>query len=129
MLHRGRSFLIAFAALALALPLAARSHTPKQSKSTIRASVELSQDATLAGKQLKAGSYQVRADESTLTLLQKGKVVAEAPIVWKDQAGDTWSSSGVMTDSGAVTEVHFVGKKRYAQIAPHGSASTSQGQK
>jgi hypothetical protein len=63
------------AALALAMPLAARSSAGK-SKSTARASMDLVKEASIAGKQLKAGTYDVEASESTLTLMQKGKVVA-----------------------------------------------------
>jgi hypothetical protein len=44
----------ALAALALALPLAARSGPAKGSKSTARATVVLPQDATLGTKQIKA---------------------------------------------------------------------------
>jgi hypothetical protein len=127
MSRSGKNIVVAFAALLLALPLAARSHAPKGSKSTVRASVELTQDATLAGKQLKAGTYQVRANESTLTLLQKGKVVAETPIEWKPE-GKGSSSSEVMIDSGSVKEIHFMGKDRYAQITSQ-SDTQAEGQK
>lgn len=126
MSRSGKNILIVFAALLLALPLAARSRT-KDSKSTVRASVELTQDATLAGKQLKAGTYQVRATESTLTVLQKGKVVAESPIEWKPE-GKGVSSSGVVTDSGNVKEIHFIGKTRYAQVTSE-SESQAEGHK
>lgn len=121
-----KNILIAFAALLLALPLAARSRT-KDSKSTVRTSVELTQEASLGGKQLKAGTYQVRATESTLTVLQKGKVVAQAPIEWKPE-GKGVSSSGVVTDSGTVKEIHFVGKTRYAQVTSE-SESQAEGHK
>ncbi len=115
MSRSSRSVLVAFAALLLALPLAARSHD-KAAKSAVRASVDLAQNATLAGKDLKAGTYQVRANESTLTLLQKGKVVAEAPIEWRNEAGKGSADASVTINGGAVTEIHFIGKARYARI-------------
>lgn len=121
----GRNRVIAvLAALALALPLAARGGANKGSKSIARADVELTQDATLAGKQVKAGTYVVRASESTLTLLQKGKVVAEAPIQWN--AEPAVSSDSVVLDSGAVIEVHFAGKMRYARVASESEPSSGQ---
>lgn len=120
-----RNVLAAFAVLLFALPLAARSND-KAAKSTVRTNVELAQDATLAGKDVKAGTYQVRANESTLTLLQKGKVVAQAPIEWKKEAGKGSTDSSVMINGGAVTEVHFIGKDRYAQITS-GSDSGAMG--
>lgn len=125
MSRSGRNMLVAFVVLLFALPLAARSND-KAAKSIVRSSVDLPQDATLAGKGLKAGTYQVRASESTLTVLQKGKVVAEAPIEWKKEAGKGASGSSVMVNSGAVTEIHFIGKDRYAQIAS-GSDSGAAG--
>ncbi|MGH9734035.1 MAG: hypothetical protein ACRD8A_05555 [Candidatus Acidiferrales bacterium] len=125
MSRSGRNVLVAFVALLFALPLAARSHD-KAAKSTVHTNVQLVQDATVAGKDVKAGTYQVRASESTLTLLQKGKVVAEAPIEWKKEAGKGSSDSSVMINGGAVTEVHFIGKDRYAQITS-GSESGATG--
>lgn len=125
MSRSGRNVLIAFAALLFALPLAARSHD-KAAKSTVRTNVELAQDATFAGKDLKAGTYQVRASETTLTLLQKGKVVAEGPIEWKNEAGKGSTDSSVMINGGAVTEIHFIGRDRYAQVAS-GSDSGAAG--
>lgn len=117
--------LAALTALALALPLAARGAAPKDSKSSARATVVLSQDATLAGKQVKAGTYEVKATESTVTLKQAGKVVAEASIEWKNE-GTGSSSSGVLVESGSVKEFHFVGKARYAQVASESEPSTGQ---
>lgn len=122
----GRNRLIVvLVALALALPLAARGTASKGSKSIARDNVKLSQDATVAGKQIKAGTYVVRASESTLTVLQNGKVVAEAPIEWSDERSIS-SSSAVTLDSGVITEIHFAGKKRYARIASESEPSTGQ---
>ncbi len=117
--------IVVLAALALALPLAARGAANKGSKSIARADVELTQDATLAGKQVKAGTYVVRASESTLTLLQKGKVVAEAPIQWNAEPSVS-SDSAVILDSGAVIEIHFAGKMRYARVGSESEPSSGQ---
>jgi hypothetical protein len=113
------------AALALAMPLAARSGAGKTSKSTARASMDLSKDASFGGKQLKAGTYDVKASESTLTLMQNGKVVAEAPIAWKDEESKS-PYSAIVTESGAVTEVHFNGKKSYAHLSSGSMSSAGQ---
>jgi|GEM_PF-806771 len=117
--------MVMLAVLALALSLAARSAAAKGSKAVARATVQVSENATLAGKQLKPGTYNVRASESTLTLSQNGKVVAEAPIEWNNEATGS-PSSAVMIDSGAVTEVHFEGKTRYARITSASEPSTGQ---
>jgi hypothetical protein len=101
------------AALALAMPLAARASAEK---STARASVDLVSEATIGGKQLKAGTYDVEANGSTLTLMQKGKVLAEAPIAWKDEQSKS-RYSAIVTEGGTVTEVHFQGRKQYARLS------------
>jgi hypothetical protein len=113
------------AALALALPLVARGSANKGSKSGARASMELTRDATVGGKQVKAGTYDVKASESTLTLVRNGKVVAEAPIEWKDESPKSAYSS-IIVDSGAVKEIHFMGKNRYVQLASGSTEATGQ---
>jgi hypothetical protein len=123
--NRMKCVLSILAALALALPLAARSSPGKSSKSTARASMELTKDATVGGKQVKAGTYDVKAGESTLTLVRNGKVVAEAPIEWKDEPSKSVYSS-IIVDGGAVKEIHFMGKNRYAQVASGTMESTGE---
>jgi hypothetical protein len=117
--------LAVLAALALAWPLAARSNGPKNSKSTANATMDLVTDATVGGKQIKAGTYDVKASESKLTLSHDGKVVAETPIEWKDEPSKA-AYSAIVVDSGAVKEVHFSGKTRYAELSAGSMTSTGQ---
>jgi hypothetical protein len=113
------------AALALAMPLAARS--AEKSKATARASIDLVTGATVGGTQLKAGTYNVEASESTVKLMQRGKVIAQAPIAWKDEQSKS-RYSGIVTEGGSVTEVHFSGKTRYARLSSGSMQSAGQGQ-
>jgi hypothetical protein len=121
-IHR---LLVVLAALALALPIAARANPKKDSKS-VHASMDLLSDANLGGKQVKAGTYDVKATEATLTLARGGKVIAEVPIEWKDESSKSQYSS-IILESGTVKEVHFSGKTRYAQIST-GSGAAASGQ-
>jgi hypothetical protein len=88
--------------------------------------MDLLRDASLGGKQVKAGAYDVKADESTLTLMRGGKLIAEAPIAWKDEPSKSEYSS-IILESGTVKEVHFKGRNRFAQIAT-GSTGAASGQ-
>lgn len=106
------------------MPLTALSSAAKSK--TTRATMELPSDVTVAGTQVKAGTYDVEANESTLKLTRNGKVVAQAPIEWKDERSKSESSS-IVSESGRIIEVHFGGKTRYAQIT-NGSTSASAGQ-
>jgi Rieske Fe-S protein len=118
------SFVLAVVvAVALAMPLAAWSNTGK--KSTASATIVLLRDAAIGGKQVKAGTYDVKANESTITLSREGKVVAEAPITWKDEQSKSPYSS-IVVASGTLKEAHFSGKARYADVSGASSASIGQ---
>jgi hypothetical protein len=117
MSHRGISLmLVVLVALALALPIAARSDEANPPKVIVSMSVDLDSPATLGGTVLKAGSYSVRADSAKVTLLRGGKVVAEAPVQWKEEAGKAEYST-IVTDNNQITEIHFSGKTKYVAIA------------
>ena len=113
--RRMNSVLTILAALAFAMPIAARADDSKTIKPVSRVAVDLHSSATLAGKDLKPGTYQVSADETKMTILRDGKVVAEVPIEWKDGQGKA-SYTSVVTDSNQITEVHFGGKAKYISV-------------
>lgn len=121
---RTKRVLSILAVLAIAMPLAALNSAAKSK--TTRATMDLLADASVAGTQVKAGTYDVVANESTLKLTHNGKVVAEAPIEWKDEQSKQGSSS-IVAQSGRIIEVHFGGKTRYAQVT-NGSTSAASGQ-
>ncbi len=102
-----------FVALLIAMPVAARDNA-KNGKATT-AEVELLSPASMAGKMLKPGTYRVTADDSKVTLTIDGKVVAEAPVQWKDETNKPRYSQIVTTDD-QVKEIHFGGKMRYIAI-------------
>lgn len=116
--------LVVLAALALAMPLAA-SPNKKDSKSNVHATMDFTSNANLAGQQVRSGTYDVKASETTLTLTRGGKVIAEAPIEWKEETSKQKYSS-VIVEGGAVKEIHFNGQSRYAQIT--GRMPTASGQ-
>jgi hypothetical protein len=103
------------AALALALPVAAK-HDTNDSKSTVKASMDLPTAAILAGAELKPGSYAVSADDSKVILSRDGKVVATAAVQWKDEHGKARYST-IVTDGSQIREIHFNGKTKYAEIS------------
>jgi hypothetical protein len=117
MSHRRMSFAFAvLAAFVLALPITARSDNTNQPKAIVSMSVELSSAATLGGRELKPGSYSVRADSVKVTLSRGGKTIAEAPVEWKDEAGKA-AYSTIVTESRQIKEIHFTGKSKYVEIA------------
>jgi hypothetical protein len=108
-------FLPLFVALVLAMPAVARDAGAKNGKST-SATLDISVPVSLAGKQLKPGTYNITADDARVTLAQNGKVVAEAPVQWKDEPSKARYSK-IVTVSAQLKEIHFGGKMRYIEIA------------
>jgi hypothetical protein len=118
-----RKFAIAvvfLAGLALALPTLA-SETPGKKSKAIKTTFDLLQPVTIAGTQLKPGTYDVTADDTTVTLKLNDKVMVEAPVQWKDQATKS-ELSGAVIVSGELKEIHFGGKTRYVEIMPKSPA-------
>jgi len=114
------------AAMTIAMPLAARSNAGKDTKSTVSAQMDIVKDATIGGKEVKAGTYDVKANETKVTFSRNGKVVAEAPVQWKDEQSKSLHSMLVI-DGCAVKEIHFTGKSRYVEVSDS-SAMASGGQ-
>ncbi len=99
----------------LALAMVARGVSASGSKTS--ATIDILAAASLNGKHLKPGTYTVTADDTKVTVAQNGKVMAEAPIEWKDESKKP-SNSNIVTNNEEVTEIHFSGKMRYVTIAP-----------
>ena len=116
MSHRGmRVVFTVLVALALAIPAMAR-HDAANDAKQVSTRMDLLSAATLSGKALQPASYTVTADEAKVTLSLNGKIVAEAPVQWKDEAGKARYSAFV-TDGSQIREIHFSGKTRYIEVA------------
>jgi hypothetical protein len=84
-------------------------------KSTFKTKIELMNDATLGGKTISKGIYTLQADESKVTLIAHGQVVAEVSAEWKDGTRKAVADN-ITVDSGAIKEIRFGGKTRYLSI-------------
>jgi hypothetical protein len=105
----GRNLRGAFAVLtllALALPALAK---PTNTKIT------LINAGKVGSTQLKAGDYELIADESKVLFKLHGKVVAEAKAEWKDSERKTDMTS-VVYDGDQIREIRFGGKKSYVVV-------------
>jgi hypothetical protein len=109
-------FVPIFVALMIAMPAVAAADTGAKSANTTRVTIDLLHAVALGGKQLKPGTYQVNADDMTVKIEQHGKVVAEAPVQWKDETKKP-EYSHILSVGDQVTEMHFAGKMRYVVIA------------
>lgn len=99
-------FISGLAVLTLTMPVWAR---------TYKQSLPLQKDATIGSAQLKAGEYELRADDSKteLNIMQKGKVVATVQGQWvKVQKPQ---DSTVISDGDKITQVQFGGSEQAFQ--------------
>ncbi len=110
-----KQWLFLFLALVTVVPALAA--VAKEFKLPVKATIEVVSPATIAGKELKPGSYRVVAEESKITLSQNGKVVAEAPVQWAE-ANDKEPETDIVLEGNAIKEIRFGGKTRYVVIQP-----------
>lgn len=114
MFRRAFNFGLLLLAFVLATALVGQTAITKDSK-TISAEMDIITATSLGGKPVKAGTYQVIADGSTVTLKRGNKVIAEAPAALKDSDAKA-SYSSVVTDGQGITEFHFEGRQSYVQV-------------
>jgi hypothetical protein len=105
-----------FAALVLLVAIAATNAPAKDTKAGVSTTMSLLVPATVAGHELKPGDYAVSADDSHVTISINGKVVAEAPVQWKDETSKARYSAFV-SQGNKITEIHFGGKTRFVTIS------------
>jgi hypothetical protein len=105
-----------FAALVLLVAIAAQNAPAKDTKAGVTTTMSLLVPATVAGHELKPGDYAVSADETHVKISMNGKVVAEAPVQWKDETSKA-KYSAFVSQGNKITEIHFGGKTRFVSIA------------
>jgi len=76
---------------------------------SIHKTVHIGSNATVAGKTLTEGDYDLMVNGNQAKFTSKGKVVAEVPCTWKTLPSKA-DHDIVMIDGGALTEVQFQGK-------------------
>ena len=108
---------IAFVAVALMFfgSSAVRANTAAN-KGDLATTLNVMTQVTVGGMSVPPGTYTVKADDTKVTFLQNGKMVAEANVQWKDSAKKS-PYSNLLAEQGAVKEIHFSGKTRYVTIA------------
>jgi hypothetical protein len=74
----------------------------------------LIQSKSLNGTTLQPGQYEVVASDTQVSFLLKHKIVAQAPIQWKDVV--LTGENAVVDESGNIREIQFKGKRRSVVI-------------
>jgi hypothetical protein len=108
-------FLAAQVFVAILLLALTRSANTEPAESAVETSLHFFHAVTLSGKELQPGIYSLVADSSKVMLKQSGKVVADAPVQWKD--GDKKEfANHVVLDGKNIKEIRFAGRTRYIVI-------------
>jgi hypothetical protein len=105
-----------FAALVLLVAIAAQTAPAKDTKAGVSTTMSLLAPANFAGHELKPGDYAVSADDTHVKISMNGKVVAEAPVQWKDETSKA-KYSAFVSQNNKITEIHFGGKSKFVAIA------------
>jgi hypothetical protein len=96
-------FITALVATGMALPLCVTAATDSLHKT-----VHLGATATVAGKTLQAGEYDLVVSGNQAKFQSKGKVVAEVPCTWKTLPAKA-EHDLVLTSGSTLTEIEFQG--------------------
>jgi hypothetical protein len=78
---------------------------------SIHKKVHLGGSASVAGKTLPAGDYDLMVEGNQAKFQSKGKVVAEVPCTWKALPAKA-DHDEVLIDKGALTELEFQGNNQ-----------------
>jgi len=109
-------FLAAQVVMAILLLLApTRSANTEPAESAVETSLHFFHAVTLSGKELQPGIYSLVANSSKVMLKQSGKIVADAPVQWKD-GGKKEFATHVVLDGNNIKEIRFAGRTRYIVI-------------
>ncbi|HKV28979.1 MAG TPA: hypothetical protein VJN90_11980 [Candidatus Acidoferrales bacterium] len=97
--------------LAVAIPALASPKGAKISKAMARGHFTVVGGETLNGTTLVAGEYNVIASDSSVSFFRGDKLIAQAPIQWKDGAQKV-AQNAIVTETGKIQEVRFKGQNR-----------------
>jgi hypothetical protein len=101
--------------LALAIPAMASPKGAKMSNTLAKGQFAVAGGEIIGGTTLTAGEYNVVANDSTLSFFRGKKLIAEAPIQWKDGAQKV-EQNAIVTESGKIQEVRFKGQSRSVMV-------------
>jgi hypothetical protein len=105
------------AAVALVLSIGLQTLQAKDTKGEASSVVTVQNLTSLGGQEIKPGDYMVSVTETQVTMSKNGKVVAQAPVQWKDETAKPRYTT-IVTDGNKIKEFHFGGKARYVEVAP-----------
>lgn len=73
--------------------------------------VSLHQDATIAGKQVKAGDYKIEVKDNNTAVLKQGKNIVEVPVKTETSESKFSSTQVQYTDGNNLQEIRVGGTK------------------
>ena len=101
--------------LVLGIPVIALAGSKQDAKAVVTTSFQLVGGEVLNGTTLEQGEYTVIAREAEVSFVRNGKVVAQAPIQWKD-LGKKARQNTLLSEAGSIQEIQFGGKTESAVV-------------
>lgn len=97
--------------LAVAIPAMASPKGAKMSNTLAKGEFSVAGGEIINGTALAPGEYKVVANDSTVSFFRGNKLIAQAPIQWKDGTQKV-EQNAIVTVSGKIQEVRFKGQSR-----------------
>ena len=97
--------------LAVAIPAVASPKGAKMSNTLAKGQFAVAGGEIINGTALTPGEYKVVANDSTVSFFRDNKLIAQAPIQWKDGT-QRIEQNAIVTDGGKIQEVRFKGQNR-----------------
>jgi hypothetical protein len=117
--HVGARLLTVMAITAMAVPMWAKSASPR----AVSATVYFDSTAKVGSRTLSAGTYKVIAEGSQAKFERDGKIVAEVPCTWKTLPNKAATDEFVM-DHNQLTEIQVQGKTQAVEFLNKSNSNT-----
>lgn len=110
-----RSAILCAVAL-LAIPLLASARPKSTNIQMEKKSIDLDRTATLDGKTLAPGKYEVLIEGNTVNFERDGRIVATAPCDWKTMQYKSQFDSTTLSAKNVLQELEFEGSNQALEI-------------
>lgn len=100
----------------IAMPLLASAKPKPTNPAMEKKSIEVNQSATVDGKTLTPGTYEILIDGNKISFEHDGKTVVTAPCDWKSLTYKSPYDSTTYSKNGAIQEIEFAGRHQALEI-------------
>ncbi len=116
LVHKVTRSAILFAVAFLAIPLLASARPKSANTQMEKKSIELDKTATVDGKTLTPGKYEVLIEGNKVSFERDGQTVVTAPCDWKTMRNKSEYNSKTFSANNVLLELDFEGSKQALEV-------------